>query len=103
MQVPCDTSRDTGRQDATTRHGSAGWFIGGVASGVLLGLIGTGAIVGASALTNPQPSTLPANTEEPCYRQGYTSKAKSKNVLSALFGGLAGTAAWLAIYAANND
>jgi hypothetical protein len=106
LQAPsCDTARATGREDADTRHGSAGWFIGGVGAGVLAGLIGTGAITGASALTSPQPREVPADLTggvENCYRDGYKGKAKNKNVLSSFLGGLMGTAVWLVIYAANN-
>jgi hypothetical protein len=101
----CETARATGREDADTRHGSAGWFVGGVVSGVLVGLIGTGIITGASALTSPQPRLVPPELTggiENCYRDGYKGKAKNKNVVSSLLGGLSGTAVWLAIYAANN-
>src|SRR5687768_8945624 len=66
----CDSSRSEGRNDATDQHGSAGWFLGGVGAGVALGLIGTGAIVGGSALTNPQPRATKAGQDEACYRDG---------------------------------
>ena len=101
--APCDSSNATGRTDANTRHGSVGWFLGGVGAGVGLGLIGTGIITGASALGSPQPRQVPADVDENCYREGYRGRAKGKNVKSAFLGGLVGTGAWLAIYLANND
>jgi hypothetical protein len=100
-KATCDSSTAAGREDAS-RHGIAGWFIGGVGAGVALGLIGTGAIVGGSALTSPQPRQVPAGMDEACYRDGYRGRSKNKNILSALLGGLTGTAAWLVIVLANN-
>ena len=99
----CDVSTATGRQDASSRHGTAGWFLGGVGAGVGLGLIGTGIITAGSAFSGPQPQTIPDTVEEPCYREGYRSRAKNKNVVSALLGGLTGTAVWLVIYLAANN
>ena len=99
----CDTSTAAGRNDANTRHGTAGWFLGGVGAGVGLTFIGTGIITGASALTNPQPRTVPSEMQEPCYREGYRSRAKRRNLVSSLLGGLVGTGAWLAIYYARNN
>ena len=101
--APCDSSNATGRTDANSRHGTVGWFLGGVGAGVGLGLIGTGIITGASALGSPQPRQVPGDVNENCYREGYRGRAKGKNVKSALLGGLVGTSAWLAIYLANND
>lgn len=100
--VLCDTSRTTGNDDAGDQHGTAGWLLGGVGAGVGLGLIGTGIITGSSVLTRPQPRTVPPGVEEPCYREGYRSRAKQKNVRSSFFGGLIGTGAWLLIYYANS-
>ena len=99
----CDVSRATGRDDGESGHGTAGWFLGGVGAGIGLGLIGTGVITGASALAGPQPQDIPSDMQESCYREGYRGKAKSKNVVSALLGGVTGTAVWLVIYLIATD
>ena len=90
-----------GRNHATERHSTAGWLLSGVGCGVGLGLIGTGIIVSGSALTSPQPKLLPNDVDEDCYKYGYRSKAKNRNLISALVGGLAGSAILLAILALN--
>lgn len=94
----CDTSRVQGRADADAQHSSMGWFAGGIGAGAGAGFIGTGVITAVPAFGNPQPKTIPANQNEPCYRDGYKSKAKNKNILSALLGGALGTAAFVAIW-----
>jgi hypothetical protein len=88
----CEKSRILGENAANSSHGTSGWFLGGVGSGVLLGLIGTGIIVGASAVSNPQPKYIPDQVDVQCYVNGYSKASKSKNIMSALVGGLAGTA-----------
>ena len=101
--APCDASKTQGRADAGDQHGTVGWFVGGIGAGVGLGLIGTGIILGGTALSSPKPATIKAGQEETCYRDGYKSKAKSKNLVSALLGGLVGTAVWAVIYLSNNN
>jgi hypothetical protein len=86
-------------------EGTGGWFAGGVASGLVLGLIGTAIITVAA---NNAGSNVPASQQSilaaksPDYSQafarGYREKLKSKKRTSALTGGLLGTAAFLVIY-----
>ena len=87
----CGESRVQGENDAAYQHSSAGWFLAGFGSGIFLGLIGTGVIAGAAAMTKPQPSRIPPKVIKSCYINGYSRKAKNKNALSALGGGLLGT------------
>ena len=96
----CEDDRVHGRADASSGHHSGGWFWGGVGSGLLLSLIGTGIITAVGASSDPQPKEVPAGYDPACYRDGYQSKAKSKNTISALTGGLVGTAIWVVIYSA---
>jgi hypothetical protein len=100
FQASCDSSTGSGRADATQRHGSAGWFGGGLGGGVLLGLIGAGVLVAAAANTNPQPDSVPSAVDEDCYREGYRSRAKNKNMMATLGGGLLGTAAFVVVWLA---
>jgi len=93
----CEKVKIQGENAAATQHSSAGWFLGGVGSGVLLGLIGTGIITGASALSNPQPKLIPENVDQQCYINGYSKKGKSKNIWGAFGGGLVGTAAFVTV------
>jgi hypothetical protein len=94
----CREAEIQGSMDASAQHSTSGWFLGGVGSGVLLGLIGTGVITGAAALSNPKPEFPPAGFDQNCYMHGYSKKAKSKNTISALVGGLTGTAVFVFIY-----
>ena len=102
VQDSCESARSMGENDADDRHGTAGWMLGGVGCGVGLGLIGTGIIAVGSALSNPRPDSIPSNVDEDCYRDGYRSKSKSKNMITALLGGAIGTGVWLAIYSMSN-
>jgi hypothetical protein len=101
-QASCEASRMQGRTDAGAAHGAGGWFGGGVASGVGLGLIGTGIITGVAALGNPQPREAPVDVDASCYREGYSGRARGKNVTSSLLGGLVGTAVWVVIVASGS-
>jgi hypothetical protein len=95
--VDCELDRTLGRQAASALHSGSGWMIGGVASGVLLGLIGTGIITAVAASSSASTNHVPANVEPLCYRDGYASRAKSMNTTSALTGGLIGTLALVVI------
>lgn len=103
LQGACDTSRATGRNDADDRHGTAGWFLGSLGAGLAATFIGMGAVTAGAAFTNPQPKEIPPNVEEQCYRDGYKSKAKNKNVVSSVLGGLIGSLVWIGIYSAAVD
>lgn len=86
-------------------EGTSGWFIGGVGSGLVLGLIGT-AIITVTA--HNSSSDIPASRQSllamkpPEYSQAfaraYRERVKSRKRNSALGGGLVGTAAFLVIY-----
>lgn len=93
----CQDDRIRGRSDASVMHGTTGWMLGGFASGLVLGLIGTGVITAVAATGSPQPDLVPDTTDPSCYREGYSGKARSKNTVSALAGGLVGTAVWVVI------
>jgi hypothetical protein len=97
-QPACDEAQAKGRLDAASAHHTTGWFFSGLGMGLVLGFIGTGAITGIAALKHPQPKQIPAGLQQDCYRDGYTSKAKSKNTLTALVGGLVGGAVWTVFY-----
>lgn len=109
----CTESQIQGKVDAARLHSGASWFLGGVgssillgvvsstpASGLLLGFIGTGISTGAAAMTNPQPARVPTTTGQNsvCYVDGYMTKAKRENMLSALGGGLVGTAVIMVLW-----
>ena len=94
----CEDSKDKGRMSASQEHSSVGWWLGGIGSGVMLGLIGTGAIWGISHASSPQPSTIPSNIRNDCYKDGYKREAKGSNKVGAGVGGLIGTALFLFIF-----
>ena len=104
MQVSaCADSRAQGRKDSSARHGSMGWFAGGIAAGAGAGLIGVGVLTAVSAVGKPQPEDVPPVSDENCYREGYSRNSRGKNVKSAFLGSLLGTGAFLAILAARNS
>jgi hypothetical protein len=88
----CDLDRTRGREAASANHNGSGWMIGGLASGVLLGLIGTAISYAIASGSTPEVNRIPEGVEAACYRDGYMSKAKSMNTSNALTGGLLGTA-----------
>jgi len=101
----CIKSQIKGENDAENRHSSAGWMAGGVGSGLLLGLIGTGIITAIAATSNPTPSIIPEKEDInlECYINGYKKVAKKKNTIYALSGGLIGTLVLVTIYFAAID
>jgi hypothetical protein len=89
---------------AETR-GTGGRFAGGFASGLLLGLIGTGivyAIAGSDDTSIPALEATRLSTASPTYslafQQGYSERLKSRRRSSALTGGLLGTLTVVVIY-----
>lgn len=101
VRLSYNDSVRAGRQDAEEMHSSAGYFLGGVGAGLLLGLIGT-VIIGVSA-GGSQPDFIPENVDSRGYLSGYYKKAKSKNQGAAWGGGLLGTAVWVGIVIAANS
>ena len=76
----------------------SGRFVGGFASGFLLGLIGTGiayVIAGSDNTALPAAESAPLNAANPTYalsfREGYSERLKARRRSSALTGGLLGT------------
>jgi hypothetical protein len=89
----CETSKEEGKNQAKIGHSTTGWEWGGAASGFLGGLIGTGVITGIAAISSPTTNQIPNDVVKECYQNGYTAKARSKNIMSALTSGLEGTLA----------
>ena len=74
---------------------TGGSFGGGLAGGVLLGLIGTGIAVLAQRKPDPpidEVMAMPADTCRTIYTEAYKSAGRGKKQSSALVGGLIGTA-----------
>lgn len=92
LSETCTEAIVRGENDAASKHTSKSWFYGGVASGVLLGFIGTGILTAMSAGSSPRPKVIPEGYNEACYINGYSGKARKKNMWSSLGGGLVGTA-----------
>jgi hypothetical protein len=90
--------------DAASKRGTAGWMVGGIASGVTLGLIGTGItyfVAGSSDTQAPVSERLMLSQRAPEYSQAfqaaYSDGLKSKRKKAALTGGLVGTATMLVL------
>ena len=87
----CAESRAKGKRDADENHSSKGWWARGVGAGFFGAFLpGTALVWGASFFSNPQPSTIPADVDEHCFRQGYKKEAKQENNGGALVGGIIG-------------
>jgi hypothetical protein len=93
-------------QTAAMNVGTGGWFGGSFASGVFLGLIGTGVSWGLAAGSNadmPPEKKLTITNPDASYRafaeKAYGDKVRAKRKSAALKGGLLGTAAFVLIYA----
>ena len=92
LSPDCELDRTRGRDAADQFHSGSGWMAGGFVSGILLGLIGTGISWAMASSSSVEVNRVPDGVEASCYRDGYTSKAKSRNSSNALTGGLLGTA-----------
>jgi hypothetical protein len=92
LSLDCDVDRMRGREAAGLNHASSSWMIGGVLSGVLLGLIGTAVVYAVASSSAVEVQSIPEGVEAACYRDGYVSRARAKNSSDALVGGLLGTA-----------
>jgi hypothetical protein len=92
LAADCDTDRTRGREAASHNHSGSGWMIGGFASGIFLGLIGTAISYALASSSTVEVNGMPEGVEPACYRDGYAARAKSTNTSSALTGGLLGTA-----------
>lgn len=99
----CEESRASGEATADLQHSSAGWWVGGLASGFLLGLIGTGVVWGISFASSPQPDRIPEGVHEDCFRRGYKAEAKGANKVGAGVGGLLGTLAMVLVIVSANS
>lgn len=97
LALDCDTDRSRGRETAAANHSGSGWLAGGFVSGVLLGLIGTAVTFAMANSSTAQPDRIPDGAEASCFRDGYSSRARSINTSSALTGGLLGTAVLILI------
>ena len=95
---------------AADRRSLGGRFAGGLASGLLLGLIGTGityAIAGSDDASLSAAEAAQLASANPVYslafQQGYTERLKARRKSSALTGGLLGTAAIVTIVLVANS
>jgi tetrahydromethanopterin S-methyltransferase subunit F len=103
QQIGCADSEAKGRADAETRKTNWVSFGIGVPSGFFLPFIGWLIPVGVAAATKPAPRTIPSGVESACYSSGYISKARKKDMLSGVLGGLVGTAAFFVVALIAND
>jgi hypothetical protein len=99
----CADSKELGKAYADSVHSSTGWFIGGLATGALLGLIGTGVITIVAAVSDSKPGTIPGQVEAACYMDGYSGASRGGNTWAALGGGLLGTAIFVVVYMAATE
>jgi hypothetical protein len=95
----CLESEARGRTDADQRKFNQGWFWGGVGITALLGGFGLGVAPAAGAVYKPRPKATPAGLDQACYAQGFGSKARHENALTAFLGSLVGLPLWILLYA----
>lgn len=87
-------SYSKGIYDAKTMYSSQRWFMGGIASGLFLPILGATMITLAAPETSP--NAIPQNCEPMGYLEGFKKQTKLSNRGSALSGGVIGTAATIA-------
>jgi hypothetical protein len=93
-----------GRASANRYHSSGGWYAGGIAGGLFLGLVGTLAMT-AAASGKPEPPAwilLRMDSSSVDYQagflRGYGEIASNDNMWSAFSGGILGTAILVGVY-----
>jgi hypothetical protein len=86
----CVESEARGRTDADNRKFNHGWFWAGAGMGAFLGIFGIGAAPLSASIVKPKPKTTPAGVDQACYAQGFGSKGRHENVLTALWGSFLG-------------
>ena len=94
-----------GKEDGRSMD-AIGSFVGGLAGGVLLGLIGTGIAYVAQGRSDPPVDKVRALQGDYCrliYTDAYKTASKGKKRSMALWGGLLGTVAFVVIYSASTS
>jgi hypothetical protein len=88
-----------GKKTASEDYSGGGWGAAGLGGGIVLGLIGAAAVVGASQLSSVEPpdkDLLDIASESDDYQtgfcDGYSRKAKNKRLIKSTIGGIMGTA-----------
>ncbi len=84
---------------ASHRYSSAGWLVGGLASGLVMPVLAPGLVVGASQLGSPRPPALEEHRAlqqgfayYQAFCKGYAKRAHQKALGRSLIGGLIITA-----------
>lgn len=97
LELSQSESYEKGRSDAELQHTTAGWAVGGVISGAVFSLIGTGIIALIALASNPTPPFIPEDVDPSAYTRGYREVARKKNVRAAGIGGLILSSVWVLI------
>jgi hypothetical protein len=90
-------SLSEGRMAADNEHSSAGWIAGGLVSGGLFSVLGTGVITLIAAGSNPSPAYIPDDVETGAYLTGYRQEARRKNTWAAGISGSIMSAVWIMV------
>lgn len=92
--LSCEDSRIEGRRDAAEHHSADRWWLSAPV-GFFLPLIGVLAATGTAAAVRANPNSIPADVEARCYRDAYGSRARKRNMLTALAASSIGTVAFI--------
>ena len=88
----CEESFQRGAMTAGATHSTSGWRTGGFVSGTLFSVFGIAGASAVAATTSPSPTIVPEGEDSACFRKGYRSSARGRNLStaarSALFGAL---------------
>ena len=80
----CETSFQRGSVMADTAHSTAAWHAGAVASGLLFSVAGVGGATLVASTSAPSPARVPTGEVSACFRNGYRTRARTRNRATAL-------------------
>ncbi len=80
-----------GQFEAKTKHSTLGWSIGGFGLGLITLIPGPLILAIEAYNSHPESKTIPLNVEKDAFLEGYSKKARMKNINSTLIFGIVGT------------
>ena len=87
-----------GQYEAKTKHSTLGWSLGSFGLGLTTLFIGPSILIIEAYNSHPEPKNIPTNADLDAFSEGYTKKARMKNINSSLIFGMFGTVAIISYF-----